>query len=105
MALKGRNNLEEYRRKERERQQVARGKIRSMINGIKEDAGCRDCGEKHPACLQFHHKDPTTKLFRINIAVAQKKPLRLIMEEIQKCEILCANCHAKLHWNERNEAG
>ncbi len=59
---------------------------------------CSVCGEAHKSCLQFHHKDPTTK----SIAVAKMRQYskKRILDEISKCTVLCANCHCKLHWQE-----
>jgi hypothetical protein len=71
-----------------------------MVRGIKVSKGCVDCGEKHPACLQFHHRDPSLKLANINRMVILKRSRQLLLSEIEKCDVLCANCHAKRHWEE-----
>lgn len=48
--------------------------------------------------LHFHHKDPTTKLFSISDAIWQGKfTEKQIVDEVQKCTLLCANCHAEVH--------
>ncbi len=46
-------------------------------------------------CYDFHHIDPTTKLFGIsaNKTIAKKA----YWEEVSKCILLCANCHRSLH--------
>ena len=93
--------VESYRRNERERQKRARAKYRDLIRDIKiASGGCSICGEAHLACLQFHHRDPDQKDFAINRASVLKIPIDLLKIEIKKCVLLCANCHAKLHWNE-----
>lgn len=102
MSLARRKNIERYRELERVRQQRKRARLRSEVRSIKERAACTDCGESHPACLQFHHRDPSTKLDRINRLMAESKSRDVIMAEIAKCLVLCANCHAKRHWNEQN---
>lgn len=81
------------------RQKLHRHKLREYLTIVKE-SGCIKCGEKHPGCLQFHHRDPLTKIDRVNRLLAQTKSLEKIKNEIQKCDLICANCHAKLHWNE-----
>lgn len=72
-----------------------------MVIDLKVAQGCKNCGERHPACLHFHHIDPSEKEFRVNRAVAEKIPVPRILKEIEKCEVLCANCHAKVHWDEQ----
>ena len=89
------------REQDRIRQQRARAKMRSLIADIKKD-GCIECGEKHPACLQFHHRNPENKEFTIRWAVSVKIPKNRILAEIDKCDILCANCHCKVHHEWRN---
>lgn len=71
--------------------------IKDLVADLKTK--CNRCPEKHPACLQFHHKDPTQKEFGISVAVKHAWSLKRIMAEIAKCEVLCANCHAKEHWS------
>jgi len=91
---------DEDRRKERIRQQRARSLLRVEITKIKSEAGCSNCKEKDPVCLQFHHTDAESKLASINRAIASKMRKEMLFKEIAKCIILCANCHLKLHWIE-----
>jgi hypothetical protein len=90
-----RNKLAEADRTRRHRERV-----REMVRNIKVSRGCVDCGENHPACLQFHHRDPAMKLANINRLVITRRSLRHLFDEIDKCDVLCANCHAKRHWDE-----
>ena len=68
---------------------------------------CMRCGFNHPAALQFHHRDPSTKLFNISTKLARVNPdWSIIDEELKKCDVLCSNCHdiehngrAYLWWN------
>lgn len=60
---------------------------------------CISCPEDHPATLQFHHRNPDDKSFEIAGAVSRGVSWGIILEEIKKCDVLCANCHAKLHWH------
>jgi hypothetical protein len=61
--------------------------------------GCMECGEGHPACLDFHHKDPTEKAFAISRGGGRSR--ESFLAEIAKCDLLCANCHRKRHFNEK----
>ena len=55
---------------------------------------CQRCGfAEHPAALQFHHLDPTTKAFNIS-AQGVTRSLAKARAEAQKCVLLCGNCHA-----------
>ena len=52
------------------------------------------CGESDSRCLDFHHRDPKTKKF--NIADRCKRySKKALQEELDKCDVLCANCHRK----------
>ena len=61
---------------------------------------CSECGEDHPATLDFHHTDPNTK--EHHPADLRGSKARFLAE-IEKCVVLCSNCHRKLHWRERTE--
>lgn|SRR5665213_2042665 len=57
---------------------------------------CRRCGyNKCIQALEFHHKDPTLKKFAFG--KYQSKSIQLVVEEIKKCLLLCANCHREYH--------
>ena len=66
---------------------------------------CVRCGESHPACLQFHHRDSSSKRFTISAAVRLCVCIEELLEEMNKCDVLCGNCHAKLHAEECGAAG
>lgn len=55
---------------------------------------CSDCPEADPVVLQFDHVRGT-KLFNISEAVHAGYSIRKIQEEIDKCEVRCANCHLR----------
>jgi predicted HNH restriction endonuclease len=96
-------DTEKRKEQARIRQQRARNKIRDFVNSYKTK--CAQCGMDHPGCLVFHHRNPADKKFSIQNAVARKVPKDQIIAEIAKCDILCANCHSILHWDERNSNG
>lgn len=74
-----------------------RGKmIREKINKIKSDLGCCICNEKCAFCLDFHHKDPNLKINTVSRLI-REKGWQTISSEIEKCIVLCANCHRKVH--------
>lgn len=74
---------------------------RAWIEEYRTDKCCSRCGESHVATLDFHHLDPSQKDFSVAKAVLAQYSLATIQKEVKKCIILCANCHRKLHYDER----
>ncbi len=59
---------------------------------------CQTCGyNKNLAALEFHHIDPTTKSFPVDIRNISNMKLELLLDEAKKCQLLCSNCHRELH--------
>ena len=66
----------------------------------KSERECILCGEDHIATLVFHHRVPSKKSFAIPHGLVRYSKKR-ILEEMEKCDVLCANCHRILHYNMR----
>ena len=63
---------------------------------------CQRCGyDKYIGALTFHHKDPSIKEFGLAQG-GNTHSWEEYWQEVQKCELLCANCHAEEH-SEDNE--
>lgn len=62
---------------------------------------CQKCGENRVYVLDFHHIDKTEKDF--TIGKMGKGNLDLIKKEIDKCVVLCANCHREFHYLEKEK--
>ena len=59
---------------------------------------CEKCGyDKNVAAFDFHHKDPTQKQYQLDIRKLSNTSMLKLMEEFEKCELLCANCHREFH--------
>lgn len=57
---------------------------------------CSLCGyDRYPGALEFHHLDPTQKLFALGHE-GNTRSLARMREEARKCALLCANCHAEV---------
>lgn len=70
--------------------------IRKMIDSQKLESGCVSCGyNKCPAALQFDHINPEEKKFAVGRMAFSNYSLETIQAEIDKCRVLCANCHAE----------
>lgn len=66
---------------------------------------CEICGIIGvPAIYDLHHKDPTIKDFNISEKFYTRIGEKL-KTELQKCQLLCANCHRELHYNLLNTTG
>ena len=66
-------------------------KLRAIIIKAK-NVPCADCGEKYPYyVMDFHHVDPSKKNFTMN--KHGNRGIEVILAEIEKCIVLCANCH------------
>jgi transposase-like protein len=69
---------------------------RRVKRQLVQEAGgcCRICGFKeHQAALQFHHRDPSQKLFHLSHK-GMTRGINRMRVEAKKCVLLCANCHA-----------
>lgn len=71
--------------------------LRALI--IEHKFNCVVCGETEPVCLDFHHTNPDEKDGGLATAVSRGWCEERIIREIQKCVVLCANCHRKFHAN------
>ncbi len=57
---------------------------------------CQLCGyDKYQGALEFHHKDPTQKDFHLSDNYS--KPWEVVVKELDKCALLCSNCHKEVH--------
>lgn len=81
-----------------------RFKRKLWVAHIKNILGCEKCDETDPDCLDFHHLDPTIKLRCISRMTDAKQSQETIMIEMNKCIVLCANCHRKEEAKMRRKA-
>lgn len=79
---------------------------KDFVNEIKIKKGCSVCGyNAHPAALDFNHTQGDKKF---NISQDSKVAMQKLLAEIDKCEILCANCHRvhtyeNRHWHTKRK--
>lgn len=84
-------------------QKVARREeIKHWYRNLKVNLECEKCPENHPACLTFHHVHPIDKEITISQAVSWCWSKKRILKEMEKCIVLCSNCHLKFHSKERS---
>jgi len=68
---------------------------KQIIDAHKGSRSCQ-CGESNILCLEFHHRDQLDKLFNISLG-GKKTSITRLEHEIEKCDIICKNCHTKIH--------
>ena len=78
---------------------VSKSRQKKKLMAIQYKGGkCQQCNyNKCIAALVFHHRDPLTKLF--SIGDGNTRNWNIIKKELDKCDLLCSNCHAEKHHN------
>ncbi len=83
--------------------QVNRSLARKMMMIEMRGGECEICGyNKNISSLHLHHNDPKIKKFELNSRTLANKSLKHILNEFEKCSLLCANCHSEFHHPELN---
>lgn len=93
---------EEYRAQRRDYYRRAKDKFiernkkrhaanRDWCRSLKSNPCSRCGGTFPPVCMDWHHRDPNTKLFELSAAPRHGR--KKVLEEIAKCDLVCANCH------------
>lgn len=73
-----------------------------MARRHKEELGCSSCGyNKYGGALEWHHPDGDKEF---DPSYGLNKSWEVYLTEINKCILLCANCHREEHWQLRNVA-
>lgn len=87
-----------YRKSPRRRKQIRdvdakrRIKMRQDMIEILSEKSCMDCGNKDWRVLEFDHVRGE-KHFNVSDGMAKGYGWKRILQEIDKCEVVCANCH------------
>lgn len=76
----------------------------NRLLALKTNTPCADCGGQfHPCAMDYDHVKGA-KLMSVSSLVARGQPWSLIQEEIDKCELVCSNCHRVRTWKRWQEA-
>lgn len=78
--------------------------IREWLWELKASLKCNRCGFSHHAALDFHHKDGEQKEDCVSVMCSYGFSKESLLKEIEKCEVLCANCHRIFHYEKQNGA-
>lgn len=69
-----------------------RKELKALVWELKSKP-CTDCGNTyHPFVMDFDHVRGT-KLMDVNALVSSACSMKRLLEEIDKCELVCSNCH------------
>lgn len=79
------------------RKETRRDEIQKWFVTYKSLLKCIHCGESDITTLDFHHRDPNRKDMSLSQAVHNGWSMERILREIEKCDLLCANCHMRWH--------
>jgi hypothetical protein len=85
-------NKVRYVTQARERKQALALERTAWLLRYFEDHPCQDCGETDPVVLEFDHR--RDKEFNIG-GVLPYRNWDTILAEIEKCDVVCANCHRR----------
>lgn len=88
----------------RAKDMYSRKQIKDFIRNLKETTPCVDCTQLHPYYkMQFDHLPEYEKLFTIAKFYNYSMDLVVVINEIRKCDLVCANCHTDRTHNRREE--
>lgn len=87
------------------RTRAHRGRARAWMASLKEGVPCHDCGEVFPVwVMHWDHLPEFEKLDEISVMVGSRTR-EAILDEIKKCELVCANCHVMRTVDRARRAG
>lgn len=89
-----RTHYKKYRQRYLDRAAAQRAELIAWVRNLKKSTPCADCKLHFPYyVMDFDHLDGDEKAFGIAIAIQHSYSWRRLRAEIEKCEIVCANCH------------
>jgi len=84
----------------------ARQRNHDYIKAIKENATCMDCGVKYPYYVyDFDHREPCDKDDVVSRVAQRGVGIPRLQAELDKCDIVCSNCHRERTHRWRLETG
>ena len=91
-----RNGRTHYQRNKQDYMDKASARKRAIKDCIRIDKsakGCVDCGITDWRVLDYDHLPEFSKTMSISLAITKGWTLVRLQKEIEKCEVVCANCH------------
>jgi hypothetical protein len=91
------NNREVYLTRNKRKKEVLRNVMRDH-----KSKPCADCSGEFPYyVMDFDHREDETKTAHVSRMI-EKMSLQKLLEEIEKCDVVCANCH-RIRTFQRNQ--
>ena len=72
--------------------------LAEWFKGYKKTLKCSMCSVDKHYMLDFHHQDPEFKKFTVSQMIRSCGSKKRILEEIDKCIVVCKNCHSEIHY-------
>lgn len=76
---------------------------KNIIQELKSKCACAKCGDTRGYVLDYHHLNPKQKDNTVARLTSNNSNLDKTFEEIEKCIVLCANCHREFHYFEKQK--
>ena len=103
MPYKDRNKQKEYQQKHHQRTKKKKRKQQNQLKDKRQHfvleemqrrgGKCAKCGFSDIRALDWHHLDPNEKVNSISEMVRDRVSMDKLQAELDKCELICANCH------------
>jgi hypothetical protein len=94
------SNPENVKNVNKSSRQRAKSEAQRFISGYLETHHCVDCGESDPIVLTFDHNG--NKKMNVADMVTQGYSVRSVEQEVNKCEVVCFNCHMRREYRRRS---
>ncbi len=91
-AKKAKIHYKTYKSKKMELETKRKKEMRQFLLNYKAQHPCVDCGEVNPLVLEFDHINSKNK--KNVLARMHGNSMEVVLKELDKCEVRCANCHA-----------
>ena len=96
------NHYQKYKDQYFERSKKRRLELREKLFAYKSKLSCLYCGKQRTVCLDFHHNGDEEKIDTVSQILRNTGSWDQTVNEINKCDVVCANCHRKLHKNKND---
>lgn len=89
------NNKGPYLERAKVRNKRIKSELQEFIIEYLLKHPCIDCGETDIVVLEFDHRERNKKKYNVGAMILRMLDLNLIIEEVSKCDVRCANCHRR----------